>query len=82
MKITIEAEEHTASVEFKNYGLNEFSRHLRALLHTVWLPTQVDSIMPTEESLSDELAEARQIGYDEGYQYAKDNNESLRDNTP
>ena len=31
--------------------------------------------MPTEEVLSDELAEARQIGYDEGYQFAKDNQE-------
>ena len=82
MKITIEAEEHTASIEFEHYDLIEFSHHLRALLRTVWLPSQVDSIMPTEESISDELAEARQIGYDEGYQYAKDNNESLRDNTP
>ena len=73
MKITIESEEHTASVEFEHYDLLEFSHRLRGLLHTVWLPSQVNEIMPTEEVISDELAEARQIGYDEGYQYAKDN---------
>lgn len=76
MKITIEAEEHTASIEFKHCDLNEFSHHLRGLLHTFWLPSQVDSIMPTEESISNELDRARQIGYEEGYRYAKDNNES------
>jgi len=77
MKITIEAEEHTASIEFEDYDLFEFSHHLRGLLHTVWLPSQVDEIIPTEESLSDEFAEVRQIGYDEGFEAglakAKDN---------
>ena len=76
MKITIETEEHTASIEFEHYDLLEFSHQLRGLLHTVWLPSQVDEIMPTEEVISDELAEARQIGYDEGYQFAKENAET------
>jgi len=76
MKITIETEEHTASIEFEHYDLLEFSHYLRGILHTVWLPSQVDEIMPTEEVISDELAEARQIGYDEGYQFAKENAEA------
>ena len=79
MKLTIEAEEHTASVEFEHYDLHEFSHYLRGLLHTVWHPSQVDSIMPTEESLSDEFAEVRKLGYEEGYEAglakAKDNHE-------
>jgi len=77
MKITIEAEEHTASVEFEDYDLIEFSHYLRGLLHTVWYPNQVASIMPTEESLSDEFAEVRKEGYEEGFEAglakAKDN---------
>ena len=79
MKLTIEAEEHTASVEFEHYDLHEFSHYLRGILHTVWYPSQVDSIMPTEESQSDEFAEVRKLGYEEGYEAglakAKDNHE-------
>ena len=68
MKLTIEAEEHTASVEFEHYDLHEFSHYLRGLLHTVWYPSQVDEIIPTEESLSDEFEEVRKLGYEEGYE--------------
>ena len=67
MKITIEAEEHTASVEFEHYDLTEFSHYLRGILHTVWYPDQVESIVPTEESLSDEFAEVRKLSYKEGF---------------
>ena len=73
MKITIEAEEHTAFVEFKQYDLTEFSHYLRGILHTIWYPSQVDSIMPTEEILSNELAEARQVGYAEGFDAGLEN---------
>ena len=73
MKITIEHEDMTSSVEFGDFDLHDFTDHLRSLLHTVWLPSQVDEIIPTEERISDELAEARETGYEEGYEegYAK-----------
>jgi len=67
MKIAIEYNDMISSVEFGEFDLHEFTDHLRGLLHTVWLPEQVNEIMPTEESLSDELAEVRKLGYDEGY---------------
>ena len=73
MKITIEYDDVTSSVEFEDFDLHEFTDHLRGLLHTVWLPSQVDEIIPTEASLSDEFAEVRKLGYEEGYEagYAK-----------
>ena len=68
MKITIEYDDMTSSIEFGEFDLHEFADHLRGLLHTVWLPSQVDNIIPTEESLSDEFAEVRKQGYEEGYE--------------
>ena len=67
MKITIEYNDMISSVEFGEFDLHEFTDHLRGLLHTVWLPEQVNEIMPTEERLSYELAEVRKLGYEEGY---------------
>ena len=72
MKITIQYDDMTSSIEFEHFDLNEFTDHLRGLLHTVWLPSQVDDIIPTEESLSDELAEARKLGYEEGFDAGKE----------
>lgn len=70
MKITIEYDDMISSVEFGEFDIHEFTDHLRGLLHTVWPPEQVIEIMPTEESLSDELAEVRRrltmMGYEEG----------------
>lgn len=73
MKITIEHEDMTSSIEFGDFDLHDFTNHLRSLLHTVWLPEQVNEIIPTEERISDELAEAREIGYEEGYAKGKEN---------
>ena len=67
MKIAIEHEDMTSSVEFWDFDLHEFTDHLRGLLHTVWLPEQVNEIIPTEERISVELTEARKLGYDDGY---------------
>lgn len=67
MKITIEYYNVANSVEFKDFDIHEFTDHLRKLLHAVWLPDQVDQILPTEESLDDEAKEARRTGYDEGH---------------
>lgn len=76
MKITIEYDDMTSSIEFGEFDLHDFTDHLRSLLHTVWLPEQVNDIMPTEESISDELAEARKLGYEEGFDAGKE--EGLR----
>lgn len=76
MKITIEYDEITSSVEFGEFDLNEFRDHLRGLLHTVWLPYQVDDIMPTEERLSDEFEKVRKMGYERGYEAAKKEEEA------
>lgn len=72
MKITIEYDDMTSSIEFGEFDLHEFRDHLRSLLHTVWLPSQVDDIIPTEESLSDEFAEVRKQGYEEGFDAGKE----------
>ena len=71
MKITIEYNDMISSVEFGEFDIHEFTDHLRGLLHTVWLPEQVIEIMPDEESIRDELAEVRKLGYDEGYKEGK-----------
>lgn len=68
MKISIQQEDITSYIEFEDYNIHEFANHLRNLLHTVWLPCQVNEIMPTEESLSDEFAKVRKEAYDEGFE--------------
>ena len=77
MKISIQQEDITSYIEFEDYDIFEFREHLRGLLHTIWLPEQVNEMIPTEESLSDEFEQVRKLGYEEGYEAglakAKDN---------
>lgn len=69
MKITIEYGDMTSSIEFgDSCTLYEFTDYLRGLLHTVWLPCQVDDIILTEESQNNEFAEVRKQGYEEGFE--------------
>lgn len=67
MKISIQHEDITSYIEFEDYDIYDFAEHLRGLLHTVWLPEQVNKMMPTEESLNDEFVKVRREAYDEGY---------------
>ena len=75
MKITIEYDDITSSVEFGEFDVNEFTDRLRGLLHTIWLPCQVDEIIPNDEAFDDkevvngfnEFDEGRKKGYKEGY---------------
>ena len=68
MKISIQQEDITSYIELEDYDIFEFREHLRGLLHTIWLPEQVNEMIPTEESLSDEFEQVRKLGYDEGYE--------------
>jgi len=76
MKITIENNNTTCSIEFEDFDIHEFGDCLRGLLHSVWSPEQVNQIMPTEEILSDEFEEVREMGYEDGYEAAKKEAES------
>ena len=74
MKITIEYDDITSSVEFGEFDLNEFTDRLRGLLYTIWLPSQVDDIIPNEETLSDENEEftkENQEYYESGYDHGR-----------
>ena len=72
MKISIQHEDITSYIEFEDCDIFEFAERLRGLLHTVWLPEQVNEMMHTEESLSDEFAKVRKEAYDEGYKNGYD----------
>ena len=68
MKISIQHDDLTSSIEFEESSLNEFTEHLRNLLHTIWLPSQVDQIVPGEEAIGREFEEVRKEAYEEGYE--------------
>ena len=68
MKISIQQDDITSYIEFEDYDIFEFANHLRNLLYSVWYPEQVNEIMPTEESLSNDFEQVRKEAYDEGYE--------------
>lgn len=74
MKISIQHDDITSCIEFEESSLNEFTEHLRNLLHTIWLPSQVDQIVPREEDIGRELEEVRKEAYEEGLAEGEVNN--------
>lgn len=81
MKISIQHEDITSYIEFEDCDIFDFAEHLRGLLHTVWLPEQVNKMMPTEESLNDEFSKVRREAYDEGYRDGEAANAKLAQTT-